>query len=66
MNYTILYSEIDHIHLSIEAQCVSHHLPPVDCHIGIKKCGYAFDPFLDFWPDDLLYLPYLRCLQIPI
>ncbi len=23
-----LYSEIDHIHLSSEAQCVSHHLPP--------------------------------------
>ncbi len=27
-----LYSEIDQIHLSIEAQCVSHHLPLVDCH----------------------------------
>ncbi len=27
-----LYSEIDQIHLSSEAQCVSHHLPPVDCH----------------------------------
>ena len=27
-----LYSEIDHIHLSSEAQCVSHHLPQVDCH----------------------------------
>ncbi len=27
-----LYSEIDHIHLSSEAQCVSHHLPLVDCH----------------------------------
>ncbi len=26
-----LYSEIDHIHLSSEAQCVSHHLPQVDC-----------------------------------
>ncbi len=24
-----LYSEIDHIHLSSEAQCVSHHLPHV-------------------------------------
>ncbi len=24
--------EIDHIHLSSEAQCVSHHLPQVDCH----------------------------------
>ncbi len=29
-----LYSEIDQIHLSSEAQCVSHHLPPVDCHIS--------------------------------
>ncbi len=27
-----LYSEIDNIHLSSEAQCVSHHLPLVDCH----------------------------------
>ncbi len=26
------YSKIDHIHLSSEAQCVSHHLPQVDCH----------------------------------
>ncbi len=25
--------EIDQIHLSSEAQCVSHHLPPVDCHM---------------------------------
>ncbi len=28
-----LYSEIDHIHLSSEAQCASHLLPQVDCHI---------------------------------
>ncbi len=28
-----LYSEIDHIHLSSEAQCVSHHLPQVDFHM---------------------------------
>ncbi len=27
-----LHSEIDHIHLSSEAQCVSHILPQVDCH----------------------------------
>ncbi len=27
-----LYSEIDQIHLSSEAQCVSHHFPLVDCH----------------------------------
>ncbi len=32
-----LYSEIDHIHLSSEAQCVSHHLPQVDCHKGGNK-----------------------------
>ncbi len=31
------YSEIDHIHLSSEAQCVSHHLPQVDCHTHYKK-----------------------------
>ncbi len=30
-----LYSEIDHLHLSIEAQCVSHLLPLGDCHIRI-------------------------------
>ncbi len=27
-----LYSEIDHLHLSSEAQCVSHLLPLGDCH----------------------------------
>ncbi len=27
-----LYSEIDHLHFSIEAQCVSHLLPLGDCH----------------------------------
>ncbi len=33
-----LYSDIDHIHLSSEAQCVSHLYPQVDCHTdhGIK------------------------------
>ena len=29
------YSEIDQIHLSSDAQCVSHHLPQVDCHSTI-------------------------------
>ncbi len=29
-----LYSEIGLLHLSIEAQCVSHLLPLGDCHIG--------------------------------
>ncbi len=38
MDYTTslvirLYSEIDHIHLSIEAQCVIALLPLGDCHI---------------------------------
>ena len=32
-----LYSEIDQIHLSSEAQCVSHHLPLVDCHTGLQQ-----------------------------
>ncbi len=32
MDYTT-YSDIDHIHFSSEAQCVSHLLPQVDCHI---------------------------------
>ncbi len=34
-----LYSEIDHLHLSIEAQCVSHLLPMGDCHNS--KQSYA-------------------------
>ncbi len=28
-----LYSQIDNLHLSIEAQCISHLLPFGDCHI---------------------------------
>ena len=36
------YSEIDHIYLSIEAQCVSHHLPPVDCHIMLPYSVHMF------------------------
>ncbi len=32
-----LYSEIEHIHLSCEAQCVSHLLPPGDCHTTCVK-----------------------------
>ncbi len=31
-----LYSEIDHIHLISEAQCVSHLYPQVDCHSSLK------------------------------
>ncbi len=30
-----LNPEIDHIHLSSEAQCVSHLYPQVDCHMSI-------------------------------
>ncbi len=37
-----LYSEIDHIHLSSEAQCVSHHLPLVDCHTNENT--FCFSP----------------------
>ncbi len=36
-----LYSEIDQIHLSSEAQCVSHHLPPVDCHNQFELSVYT-------------------------
>ncbi len=36
-----LYSEIDQIHLSSEAQCVSHHLPPVDCHSPCQGSGQS-------------------------
>ncbi len=34
-----LYSEIDHIHLSSEAQCVSNHLPQVDSHNSLGQAG---------------------------
>ncbi len=37
MDYTTSYfpySEIDHLHLCSEAQCVSHLLPLGDCHTG--------------------------------
>ncbi len=39
-----LYSEIDQIHLSSEAQCVSHHLPLVDCHTDILGDVNPFKP----------------------
>ncbi len=32
-----LYSEIDNIHLSSEAQCVSHLYPLVDCHWSVTS-----------------------------
>ncbi len=45
-----LHSEIDHIHLSSEAQCVSHHLPLVDCHKyypwRFQKDGAAIEPHI--------------------
>ncbi len=44
MDYTT-YSEIDHIHLSSEAQCVSHHLSQVDCHnVSLDKSYALPDP----------------------
>ncbi len=37
-----LYSEIDQLHLSIEAQCVSHLLPPGDCHTEYLTLFWGF------------------------
>ncbi len=37
-----LYSEIDHIHISSEAQGVSHLYPQVDCHISCKTIRTIF------------------------
>ncbi len=46
-----LYWEIDHIHRIIEAQCVSHHLPPVDCHISIQHIiGIPISNILVIYP----------------
>ncbi len=42
-----LYSEIDHIHLSSEAQCVSHLYPQVDCHTLHSSFGMTMTQ--DFW-----------------
>ncbi len=56
-----LYSEIDQIHLSSEAQCVCHHLPQVDCHRnrqwllpvqGICLCVYLIRVFVFFVGND--------------
>ncbi len=35
-----LHSEIDQIHLSIEAQCVTTLLPLGDCHSGTLECDH--------------------------
>ncbi len=44
-----LYSEIDHLYLSIEAQCVSHLLPSGDCHIFQAKCqDFLFFAFASY------------------
>ncbi len=40
-----LYSDIDHLHLSIEAQCVSHLLPLGDCHMT-GACRMGLVPFI--------------------
>ncbi len=51
-----LYSEIDHIHPSSEAQCVSRHLPLVDCHMGpANESGLPFENWecfgiIQVWP----------------
>ncbi len=39
-----LYSEIDQIHLSIEAQCVTTLLPLGDCHITYMLTLKSYDP----------------------
>ncbi len=42
-------SEIDHIHLSSEAQCVSHLLPQVDCHRTVLTTSLISSTFLYLW-----------------
>ncbi len=44
-----LYSEIDHLHLSIEAQYVSHLLPLGDCHKMWKSCHSFIDSVNILW-----------------
>ncbi len=44
-----LYSEIDQIHLSSETQCVSHHLPPVDCRIHYLLRKVLLRKVNNFW-----------------
>ncbi len=41
----VLYSEIDHIHLSIEAQCVPTLLPLGDCHTGNHHQPATYEMF---------------------
>ncbi len=49
-------SEIDHIHLSSEAQCVSHLLPQVDCHKAQTHSSFISEQFLDdFYKNILLF-----------
>ncbi len=43
-----LYSEIDHTYLSIEAQCVSHHYPPVDCPVILIFGVYTLLVFSEY------------------
>ncbi len=46
-----LYSEIDHIHLSSEAQCVSHLYPQVDCHTSASAFHFTIRIFWCKWSD---------------
>ncbi len=43
LGFVRLYSEIDHLHLSIEAQCVSHLLPLADCHMTSYFVYFSYD-----------------------
>ncbi len=52
LGYPLVYSEIDHLHLSSEAQCVSHRLPLGDCHsVSGKGPHDRLKPFMVFQPD---------------
>ncbi len=53
-----LYSEIDHIHLSSEAQCVSHLYPQVDCHILAFLPCVSTPPAESCVPMELDYTPW--------
>ncbi len=76
-----LYSEIDHLHLSSEAQCVSHLLPSGDCHTGLPflhpliycklhiciGCFLRETPFLHslYWAHPRVPLPLLELYTGP-
>ncbi len=53
-----LYSEIEQIHLSSEAQCVSHHLPLVDCR-NCNECNLYYGPICT-----ITQLVALHCIHV--